>query len=83
MKVLANQFVYQTDRMVKEEMILSELPEITIQTGDNPEDTKFEGDLIFTTIGPNFEQLSQHSLWLGQSVGKLECRGGDVQLSGV
>jgi CRISPR-associated endonuclease/helicase Cas3 len=36
--------------LVKEEMILPENPVVTIQTGERPEDSKLEGDLIFTTI---------------------------------
>ena len=73
MKVLANQFVDQIDRMVKEEMILSDLPEITIQTGDNPKDTKFEGDLIFTTIDQTLSSFLNIPYGLGNRLANLNA----------
>lgn len=50
MRVLAHQFIESTTKLVKQNMILSSIPNVKIQTGDQPEDRKFEGDLIFCTI---------------------------------
>ncbi len=50
MRVLATQFREEIDTLVNEKMILAEPPAVTIQTGDQPQDPKFEQDLIFATI---------------------------------
>ncbi|PIU91722.1 MAG: CRISPR-associated helicase/endonuclease Cas3 [Anaerolineae bacterium CG17_big_fil_post_rev_8_21_14_2_50_57_27] len=50
MRVLAHQFVESTIKLVKQDMVLSSIPDVKIQTGDQPEDRRFEGDLIFCTI---------------------------------
>src|SRR5271157_2410786 len=50
MRVLAHQFVESTTNLVKRDMVLSSIPNVKIQTGDQPEDRRFEGDLIFCTI---------------------------------
>lgn len=49
-RVLVNQFAYEVQKTISEEMSLSRLPSITVQTGERPEDHEFMGDLIFTTI---------------------------------
>lgn len=50
MRTLANQFLDKANNLIEKEMLLTENPIITIQTGERPEDPKLEGDLIFTTI---------------------------------
>lgn len=50
MRVLAHQFVDSTTKLVTQDMVLSSVPNVKIQTGDQPDDRKFEGDLIFCTI---------------------------------
>ncbi len=50
MRILANQFVEETRRLTSENMLLTELPRVTIQTGECPEDPRLFGDLIFATI---------------------------------
>ncbi len=49
MRVLARQFMTDTQEMITK-MALVRKPKITIQTGENPDDKRFEGDLIFCTI---------------------------------
>jgi len=50
MRVLANQFVRETRRLVEEELLLAELPSIAIQTGERPEDRDLSAALTFATI---------------------------------
>lgn len=50
MRVLAHQFIDSTRRTLREEMLLTREPRITIQTGDQPDDRRFESDLIFCTV---------------------------------
>lgn len=50
MRVLANQFVDETRRLIQEEMRLRNQPDITIQTGERSDDQHFLGHLVFTTI---------------------------------
>jgi CRISPR-associated endonuclease/helicase Cas3 len=49
MRVLAHQFIDQTKKLLTS-MALLKVPQLTIQTGDQPDDPRFEGDLIFCTI---------------------------------
>ncbi|MBN1991907.1 MAG: CRISPR-associated helicase Cas3' [Anaerolineae bacterium] len=49
MRVLANQFVAEYNKIITRYGWQQEL-DVTIQTGDRPEDPQLEGDLIFTTI---------------------------------
>lgn len=49
MRVLAHQFVLEMRKWTSE-LALIHQPRITIQTGDAPEDRRFEGDLIFCTV---------------------------------
>jgi len=51
MRVLANQFVLEAYRVTDSyERRFRRKPEVRIQTGEHPEDRRFEGDLIFCTI---------------------------------
>jgi CRISPR-associated endonuclease/helicase Cas3 len=51
MRVLANQFVYEwEERIASMGRRFRQNLEVRIQTGDRPEDRRFEGDLIFCTI---------------------------------
>jgi CRISPR-associated endonuclease/helicase Cas3 len=50
MRVLANQFEDETQRIISEEMRLTRQPVIRIQTGERSEDPRFLGNLIFATI---------------------------------
>ncbi|MEZ4861190.1 MAG: CRISPR-associated helicase Cas3' [Caldilineaceae bacterium] len=50
MRVLANQFKAEIHKLITEEMVLAEPPEDKIQTGEQSQDPKFLGDLIFATI---------------------------------
>lgn len=49
MRVLANQFVVEYTKLITKYGWQHEL-DVTIQTGERPEDPQLEGDLIFTTI---------------------------------
>ncbi|MCB0173129.1 MAG: CRISPR-associated helicase Cas3' [Anaerolineae bacterium] len=49
MRVLANQFVVEYTKLITKYGWQHEL-NVTIQTGERPEDPQLEGDLIFTTI---------------------------------
>ncbi len=51
MRVLANQFVHEYNERVEHyERLFRRKLKVTIQTGDQPKDKRFEGDLIFCTI---------------------------------
>lgn len=50
MRVLANQFVQEINQMVTERMLFAEPPKVTIQTGEQPQDPKLQGNIIFATI---------------------------------
>jgi CRISPR-associated endonuclease/helicase Cas3 len=50
MRVLANQFRQEVNKMVTEQMLFAEPPQVTIQTGEEPQDPKLLKDLIFATI---------------------------------
>nr|HMN30332.1 CRISPR-associated helicase Cas3' [Caldilineaceae bacterium] len=50
LRTLANQFVDEARRLINEEMVLRQQPNIRIQTGEQSQDAKFQGDLTFTTI---------------------------------
>jgi CRISPR-associated endonuclease/helicase Cas3 len=50
MRVLANQFVREANRMVEEDLLLAELPEISIQTGEHATDPMLMASLTFATI---------------------------------
>ena len=73
MKVLANQFSHDIDKIVKEKMVLGELPNITVQTGDRPEDRKFQGDLIFTTIDQTLSSFLNIPYGLGTRLANLNA----------
>lgn len=49
MRILANQFHEEYRKIIRQYGWKDDLS-VTIQTGDQPDDPKFEGDLIFTTI---------------------------------
>jgi CRISPR-associated endonuclease/helicase Cas3 len=66
MRVLANQFIEATKRLIREDMVLKKNPEIRIQTGEHPEDPELKGDLIFTTI----DQTLSNVLGVPYAVGK-------------
>ncbi|MEJ5308658.1 MAG: CRISPR-associated helicase Cas3' [Anaerolineae bacterium] len=51
MRVLANQFVLEAQKVVDSfARRFRHKPVVTIQTGERPEDRRFEGDLVFCTI---------------------------------
>lgn len=50
MRVLANQFVDEATELASKKMLLNEVPNIKIQTGERQDDERFTGDLIFATI---------------------------------
>ncbi len=50
MRVLANQFTASAKQLIQDELRLAYEPNVVIQTGARPEDPRFAGDLIFTTI---------------------------------
>jgi CRISPR-associated endonuclease/helicase Cas3 len=50
MRVLANQFTASAKQLIHGELRLAYEPDVVIQTGARPEDPRFAGDLIFTTI---------------------------------
>jgi CRISPR-associated endonuclease/helicase Cas3 len=69
MRVLTGQFEREAKKIVNEELLLAQVPEITVQTGERPEDPKFEGDLIFTTLDQTLSSVLgvPYSLSRGQS----------------
>ncbi|MFQ5615265.1 MAG: CRISPR-associated helicase Cas3', partial [Anaerolineales bacterium] len=50
MRILANQFTASAQELVTEKLALIENPDIRIQTGEQQEDRRFEGNLVFCTI---------------------------------
>lgn len=50
MRVLANQFVDECRRIATQDMVLAEVPNIAIQTGERPFDREFAADTTFATI---------------------------------
>ncbi|GAP61676.1 hypothetical protein ARMA_0099 [Ardenticatena maritima] len=56
MRVLANQFLTETRRLVQR-LRTPTLPHITIQTGEQPLDPEFRGDIIFTTLDQTLSSL--------------------------
>jgi CRISPR-associated endonuclease/helicase Cas3 len=50
MRVLANQFVEEARRLIDEDLQIAQPPNIQIHTGEHAQDSRFLGDLIFTTI---------------------------------
>jgi CRISPR-associated endonuclease/helicase Cas3 len=50
MRVLAHQFIKSSPMLLEEKNFPGRKPKITIQTGDQSEDPRYEGDLIFCTI---------------------------------
>lgn len=57
MRVLANQFTFKTRQLVSQEMRLMRNPQVEIQTGENPDDPKVHGDLVFTTIDQTLSNI--------------------------
>ncbi len=57
MRVLANQFTFKTRQLINEEMRLMRNPQVEIQTGENPDDRKVQGDLVFTTIDQTLSNI--------------------------
>ncbi len=57
MRVLANQFVAATRKLVREDMVLMQNPDIRVQTGEHPDDPELHGDIIFTTIDQTLSNL--------------------------
>ena len=56
MRVLANQFQAETQRLIQY-LRTPVLPRITIQTGEQPLDPEFQGDLIFATLDQTLSSL--------------------------
>ncbi|HEY76139.1 MAG TPA: DEAD/DEAH box helicase [Thermoflexia bacterium] len=50
MRVLANQFLSETRWLIRERLLLAEVPRVTIQTGEHPHDPYLMGDLAFATL---------------------------------
>ncbi len=50
MRVLANQFVDECRRIATQDMVLAEIPDIAIQTGERPHDRELASDVTFATI---------------------------------
>ena len=50
MRVLANQFTQETNKLVYEKMRLAEPPTVRIQTGEHSKDPEFTADMTFATI---------------------------------
>ena len=57
MRVLANQFIAATNKLMREDMLLTQNPDIRIQTGEHPDDPKVSGDLVFTTIDQTLSNI--------------------------
>lgn len=57
MRVLANQFTFKTRQLINQEMRLMRNPQVEIQTGENPDDPKAHGDLVFTTIDQTLSNI--------------------------
>jgi len=57
MRVLANQFTAASQKLIREDMLLTQNPDIQIQTGENPDDPKVRGDLVFTTIDQTLSNI--------------------------
>ncbi|RUT02251.1 hypothetical protein DSM106972_063260 [Dulcicalothrix desertica PCC 7102] len=69
LRTLANSLRQQTEELVHKWAPLHKLPRpivVTLQTGENPEDPHFEGDIIFCTI----DQMLSSFLNIPYSVGR-------------
>ncbi|WP_204103979.1 MULTISPECIES: CRISPR-associated helicase Cas3' [Spirulina sp. CCY15215] len=69
LRTLANSLRQRVDRLVDrywQDAPQQRKPLVTLQTGENPEDPKFEGDIVFCTI----DQLLSSYLYLPYSVGR-------------
>ncbi len=74
MKVLANQFNAEyTDLAESYDRRFREKLNVTIQTGDRPEDNKFEGDLIFTTIDQTLSSFLNIPYGLGNRLANINA----------
>ena len=56
MRVLANQFLAETHRQIRR-LVTPVLPQVTIQTGEQPLDPEFRGDLVFATLDQTLSSL--------------------------
>lgn len=56
MRVLANQFLAETHRLIRR-LVTPVLPQVTIQTGEQPLDPEFRGDLVFATLDQTLSSL--------------------------
>lgn len=72
MRVLANQFHQEYDKIVEREGWQRQL-NVTIQTGDRPDDRKLEGDLIFTTIDQTLSNFLNIPYALGTGSANLNA----------
>jgi CRISPR-associated endonuclease/helicase Cas3 len=72
-RVLANQFLHQTQKLIEEKLLLVELPDVTIQTGEQPEDPRLEGNLIFSTIDQTLSSFFNVPYALSQKMANLNA----------
>jgi CRISPR-associated endonuclease/helicase Cas3 len=72
MKVLANQFKEEYQKIIKQYGWSDEL-QVTIHTGDQPDDPRFEGDLIFTTIDQTLSSFINIPYGLGNSLANINA----------
>jgi len=73
MRVLANQFVADTAKLVNEEMRMIRNPKVTIQTGEQSTDSRFQGDLIFATIDQSLSSALGVPYSLSPGMGNLNA----------
>lgn len=74
MKVLANQFVAEYEAQAASyNRRFRELLRVNIQTGDRPQDSKFESDLIFTTIDQTLSSFLNIPYGLGKRQANLNA----------
>jgi len=74
MKVLANQFNAEYKELAESyDRRFREKLNVTIQTGDHPEDNKFEGDLIFTTIDQTLSSFLNIPYGLGNRLANINA----------
>ena len=76
LRTLANQFVheyYSTVQAYRQKYNLQTLQHVSLQTGERPEDPRFESDLLFTTIDQTLSSFLSIPYALGTSLANFNA----------
>jgi CRISPR-associated endonuclease/helicase Cas3 len=73
MRVLANQFYDEYDKLVSEKLNAAKVPKVSRQTGEYREDSEFQSDLIFATIDQVLSNWLMHPYSLSKRKGNINA----------